>query len=173
MTRASRIAVMHQGGIQQFAEPRMTYERRANMFVAGFMRSPPMNFIPARLATGGNRPEVVIESDGAMLRLPMPHGGETLQAWRERELVLGVRPENIAHHGRRSYDDTGSVGELEAQVELVEPTGAETMVVIRLGGREVIARVDSDEAQAPGSLMRFAVDMRKACLFDPASEQLI
>ena len=56
---------------------------------------------------------------------------------------------------------------------MVEPTGAETMIVIRLGGREVIARVDPDEAQAPGSLMRFAIDMRKACLFDPASEQLI
>jgi multiple sugar transport system ATP-binding protein len=95
------------------------------------------------------------------------------QAWRERELTLGVRPENIAHHGRRACDDAGAVGELEAQVEVVEPTGAETMVVIRLGGREVIARVDPDEAQPPGSLMRFEVDMRKACLFDPASEQLI
>ena len=58
MTLASRIAVMHQGSIQQFAEPRTTYERPANMFVAGFMGSPPMNFIPARLAAGGNRPEV-------------------------------------------------------------------------------------------------------------------
>ncbi len=64
MTLASRIAVMHQGSIQQFAEPRTTYERPANMFVAGFMGSPPMNFIPARLAAGGNRPEVLIESDG-------------------------------------------------------------------------------------------------------------
>jgi multiple sugar transport system ATP-binding protein len=173
MTLASRIAVMHQGSIQQFAEPRIAYERPANMFVAGFMGSPPMNFIPARLAAAGNRPEVVIEGNGSTLRLPVPHAGETLQAWRERELVLGVRPENIAHHGRRAYDDAGAVGELEAQVEVVEPTGAETMVVIRLGGREVIARVDPDEAQPPGSLMRFEVDMRKACLFDPASEQLI
>ena len=63
--------------------------------------------------------------------------------------------------------------DLAAEVEVVEPTGAETMIVIRLGGSEVIARVDPDEAQAPGSLMRFAIDMRKACLFDPASEQLI
>src|SRR5918996_1650969 len=72
MTLASRIAVMPQGSIQQFAEPRTTYERPANMFVAGFMGSPPMNFIPARLAAGGNRPEVVIESNGAVLRLPLP-----------------------------------------------------------------------------------------------------
>jgi multiple sugar transport system ATP-binding protein len=95
------------------------------------------------------------------------------QAWRERELILGVRPENIAHHGRRAYAENGTVGEREAEVLVVEPTGVETMVVIRLGGREVIARVDPDEAQPPGSLMRFEVDMRKACLFDPASEQLI
>jgi multiple sugar transport system ATP-binding protein len=132
-----------------------------------------MNFIPARLAAGGNRPEVVIEGDGKSLRLPVPHADESLQAWRERELILGVRPENIAQHGRRAYDDGGAVGALEAEVEVVEPTGAETMIVIRLGGREVTARVDPDEAQPQGSLMRFEVDMRKACLFDPASENLI
>jgi multiple sugar transport system ATP-binding protein len=173
MTLASRIAVMHQGSIQQFAEPRTTYERPASMFVAGFMGSPPMNFIPARLAAGGSRPEVLIESDGRELRLPVPHADAALRAWRGRELVLGVRPENITHHGRRAFDGADAIGELEAEVEVVEPTGAETMVVIRLGGREVIARVDPDEAQPAGSLMRFAVDMRKACLFDPASERLI
>jgi multiple sugar transport system ATP-binding protein len=173
MTLASRIAVMHQGSIQQLAEPRIAYERPANMFVAGFMGSPPMNFVPARLAAGGDRPAVVVDNDGTSLSLPVPHAGEALQAWRERELVLGIRPENIAHHGRRSYDDGGAVGELEAEVEVVEPTGAETMVVIRLGGREVIARVDPDEAQPQGSLMRFEVDMRKACLFDPTTERLI
>jgi multiple sugar transport system ATP-binding protein len=103
----------------------------------------------------------------------VPHADAALQAWRERELVLGVRPESITHHGRRAFDEAGAVGQLEAEVEVVEPTGAETMVVIRLGGREVIARVDPDEAQPAGSLMRFAIDMRKACLFDPTSERLI
>ena len=101
-------------------------------------------------AEAGDSPHRV-EADGSSLALPPPSPGERWSC-----TVSATR-----------------LPRLEAKVEVVEPTGAETMVVIRLGGREVIARVDPDDAQAPGSLMRFAVDMRKACLFDPASERLI
>ena len=62
---------------------------------------------------------------------------------------------------------------LDARVEVVEPTGAETMVVLHLGGREMIARVEPDAAKPVGSQMRFGVDMAKACVFDPTTERLI
>ena len=167
MTLASRIAVMHQGRIQQLADPRTVYDRPANMFVAGFMGSPAMNFLPARVLPG---PQVLVDGDSPVA-LPLPPS-DALGAWLNREVVLGVRPENLSHHGRHGTQRPW-MGELEARVEVVEPTGAETMVVIHRAGREVVARVEPDEAMPVGSHMRFAVDMAKACLFDPATERLI
>ncbi|HMR33458.1 MAG TPA: sn-glycerol-3-phosphate ABC transporter ATP-binding protein UgpC [Geminicoccaceae bacterium] len=167
MTLASRIAVMHQGRIQQLADPRTVYDRPANLFVAGFMGSPAMNFIPARVLPGS----AVRIGTERPVDLPLPPS-DALGAWLNRDVVLGIRPENLSHHGRHGTQRPW-MGELEARVEVVEPTGAETMVVIHIDGREVIARVEPDEATPVGSTMRFGVDMAKACLFDPATELLI
>src|ERR1700733_4517569 len=72
MTLASRIAVMHQGRLQQFAEPRTVYDRPANMFVAGFMGSPSMNFLPARIAVSGPAAVELTECEGEAVRLALP-----------------------------------------------------------------------------------------------------
>src|ERR1700730_12053222 len=72
MTLASRIAVMHQGRLQQFAEPRTVYHRPANMFVAGFMGSPSMNFLPAKIALSGPAAVALEECEGEEVRLPLP-----------------------------------------------------------------------------------------------------
>ena len=77
MTLASRIAVMHQGVLQQFAEPRTVYDRPANMFVAGFMGSPPMNFLPAQSPVSGPAGVALAESEGQSTRLPLPDGVAT------------------------------------------------------------------------------------------------
>jgi multiple sugar transport system ATP-binding protein len=172
MTLASRIAVMHLGLIQQLADPRTIYERPANMFVAGFMGSPAMNFIPATIVGMGQYPGARIANGHGSLELALPPRNE-LAVWEGREVVLGIRPEHITHYQRHRADERPWMGSLEARVEVVEPTGAETMVVVHLGGREVIARVEPDAAQAVGSQMRFGVDMAKACVFDPETERLI
>src|SRR3954471_6155363 len=89
MTLASRIAVMHQGRVQQFAEPRQVYERPANMFVAGFMGSPAMNFIPAELASLEGRPAVAVELNGgkpALLPIPAARAPSGSQG---KRVVLG------------------------------------------------------------------------------------
>ena len=88
----------------------------------------------------------------------------------DREVVLGIRPECIAEHNRRFEDGRLLV---EAPVEMTEPTGAETIVLLRLGGHEVLGRVAPDIKLKPGEHARFALDTRKICLFDPATEQLI
>jgi multiple sugar transport system ATP-binding protein len=170
MTLASRIAVMHQGSIQQLADPRTVYERPANLFVAGFMGSPAMNFLPARVAREGNG--LVARLDEGRIALPLPER-DGLARWVDRAVVLGIRPEHLAEEGRRRHDPRPAQGVLEARVEVVEPTGAETLVVIRIGTVAVVARVEPDDARPVGSPMRFAVDMGKVCLFDPASERLI
>jgi multiple sugar transport system ATP-binding protein len=172
MTLASRIAVMHQGMLQQFAEPRTVYDRPANMFVASFMGSPPMNFLPAQIADSGPAGVVLTENNGRLTRLPLPKEVAMAGASGGR-VVLGVRPENLTRYDRRQAEETPYLGTIEALVEVVEPTGAETMVVVRIAGREVIARFEPNAAPPIGQPVKLAVDMAKACLFDPETEMLI
>jgi multiple sugar transport system ATP-binding protein len=172
MTLASRIAVMHHGMLQQFAEPRTVYDRPANMFVAGFMGSPPMNFLPAQIAVSGPAAVVLTEGNGQATRLPIPEkvaasGGDG------RRVVLGIRPENLTRYDPRRAEVTPYLGTIEAPVEVVEPTGAETMVIVRIAGNEVIARFEPNAAPSVGEPVKLAVDMAQACLFDPETERLI
>jgi len=173
MTMATRIAVMHQGEVQQFADPDTVYNRPANLFVARFMGAPPMNTVAARLV-GGERPVAVIGAGRPdEIRLPLPAEGGPPPDWRDREVVLGIRPEAIAEAGRRFGVEEGSFSTLEAPVEMTEPTGAETIVMMRLGGEPVLGRVAPDVRPVVGGAARFAVDTRRICLFDPATERLI
>ena len=172
MTLASRIAVMHQGAIQQFDEPQAVYDRPSNMFVAGFMGSPSMNFIPAQL----------IQANGsAAVSIPAPDGGTWNLALAEPlarapangKVVLGVRPEHLF----RSADDLKSrkpaLATLSAPVEVVEPTGAETIALLRIGERDVVGRFDPDGAPRLGELLPLGIDMAHACLFDPETQALL
>jgi multiple sugar transport system ATP-binding protein len=88
-------------------------------------------------------------------------------------VVLGIRPENLTRYDRRQAVETPYLGTIEARVEVVEPTGAETMVVVRIAGREVIARFEPNAAPSIGEPVKLAIDMAHACLFDPETEMLI
>jgi multiple sugar transport system ATP-binding protein len=170
MTLASRIAVMHHGELQQFDEPRQVYDRPANMFVAGFMGSPPMNFIPARIANGDGGALDVAAPNGARATIPLVR--PLAQGANGGEIVLGVRPEHISP-ARNGAANKAGAAKIDAVVDLVEPTGAETMVGLKLGEREIIARFDPDDAPRVGETIPLALDMAKACLFDAKSERLI
>jgi multiple sugar transport system ATP-binding protein len=166
MTLASRIAVMHKGELQQFARPRDVYDRPANVFVAGFMGSPSMNFLSAELA--GER---VTLDNGGDAPISLPLDGRPANAAPSRKVILGLRPEHISlHHPERATDGRPVVS---APVEIVEPTGAETMVALRLAGREVLARFEAHEAPEVGQSVPVAIDMARACLFDAQTERLI
>ena len=169
MTMATRIAVMHQGEVQQFADPDTVYNRPANLFVAGFMGAPPMNTFPARLeaTVGGVRAVIGQGEDAVTLAMPdafSPHA--------DRSVVLGLRPECIAEEHRRFGSDVPGLA-LEAPVEISEPTGAETIVVLRIGGERALARVSPDMRPSAGARARFSLDMRRVCLFDPETEALM
>jgi multiple sugar transport system ATP-binding protein len=171
MTMASRIAVMHQGSVQQFADPDTVYRYPANLFVARFMGSPPMNTMPARLEAGRGGPVVVVGAgrpDEVRLRL---QGYEAAAPFVGSDVVLGIRPECIAE-GSRVFSGAPPII-VEAPVEMVEPTGAETMVLLRLGGEPAMARITPDVRPAPGARASFALDTRRVCLFDPKTERLI
>jgi multiple sugar transport system ATP-binding protein len=166
MTLATRIAVLRQGVVQQFADPETVYNRPANLFVARFMGSPPMNTLSTRLEAASGGAVAVIGQGEAAVRLPVPAGSES---WIGREVVLGIRPECIAEPTRHFSDGPGPALTIAAPVEMIEPTGAETIVVLRLGHDRALGRVSPDLRYRVGETARFAVDTRKITLFDPAT----
>ncbi|MBB5752879.1 ABC transporter ATP-binding protein [Prosthecomicrobium pneumaticum] len=172
MTLASRIAVMHRGELQQFAEPHVTYNRPTNMFVAGFMGSPSMNFIPAQLTRADDRVAVTFPlADGGSAVLPL---ATDVAAERiGRAVVLGVRPEHLSRYDAEIHARKPGIATLSAPVEVVEPTGAETIAVLRFGALEVVGRFEPDSAPRMGERIRLGVDMTRACLFDPETQRLI
>ena len=171
MTLASRIAVMHKGEVQQFDEPDTVYNRPSNMFVAGFMGSPSMNFIAAEIGEAEGRQVVRFPLDqGRVAELALAQSAPKFA--RGRSVVLGIRPEHLSRHAPELRERPG-IAVMTAPVEVVEPTGAETMAVLRIGGKEVVGRFDPNDAPRQGEDMPLAVDMTRACLFDPVSELLL
>jgi multiple sugar transport system ATP-binding protein len=173
MTMATRIAVMNRGEVQQFADPDTIYNRPANLFVARFMGAPPMNTVQARLEGDGESVHAVIGTGGDTIRLKLPDAGTRLLPYREAGVVLGIRPECIAEPQRRFGINDAPPTLIDATVEMTEPTGAETIVILRLGGQRAIGRVAADMRLPVGSIQRFSIDTRKLCLFDPVTERLI
>ena len=171
MTLASRIAVMRDGALQQFDTPREIYDRPANIFVAGFMGSPAMNLIPARIAVADGALFAEIATiDGNTGRLQM---NEPAAALRQRDggaVLLGLRPEAITdpEHPDR---DSPAIREIQCRVAVTEPTGPDMLAVLELGGGEVTARLHAGARVEPGDLACFAVDMAKAVFFDPKTER--
>jgi len=166
MTLATRIAVMRQGVVQQFADPETVYNRPANLFVARFMGAPPMNTLSARLEATAEGTVAAIGQGEAAIRLPVPAGTE---GWIGREVVLGIRPECIAEPTRHFSDAPDAALTIAARVDMIEPTGAETIVVLRIGDDRALGRVSPDLRPRLGETAQFAVDTRKISLFDPAT----
>jgi len=152
MTMADKIVVMHDGLVEQVGAPLELYDSPANRFVAGFIGSPAMNFLPGRASGGG----IAIAGAGSALA-----AGARLEE--NREVILGVRPEHleIAPDG------------FEAEVVVVEPTGSETQVFARLGGREIAAVFRERHDFVPGQRIRLRPRADCLHLFDPSSGQRI
>ena len=166
MTLATRIAVMRQGVVQQFADPETVYNRPANLFVATFMGAPPMNTLAARVEAAPGGAVAVVGEGEAMSRFPV---SAAAVSWIGREVVLGIRPECIAEPTRHFSDAPQAALKLSARVEMIEPTGAETIVAMRIGDQRALGRVAPDLRHRLGDSAEFAVDTRKINLFDPAS----
>ena len=171
MTLATKIAVLKDGLLQQFGTPHEIYNNPANVFVADFMGSPAMNLIPAKIEANGAGCAVVLSRDGAA-PLHLKAANEGLRQHAGRDVIFGLRPEAITDESGADRNATGVV-HAPCHVEVVEPAGADTYVVTRLGGREVIGRMRSDMQVAPHSTVPFAFNMDKAVYFDPQSERRI
>ncbi|MDB5961839.1 MAG: transporter ATP-binding protein [Massilia sp.] len=154
MTLASRIVVMQAGQVQQIGTPAEVYERPANLFVAGFLGAPSMNFIAGEVdAYGFFRADAGARSLYVKLRHDLP-----------RRAVLGVRPEHIAIAGA-----AGHGGALQGTVALVEPMGNHQVVWIDCAGRQLSCIVSEQRQFAPGDAVGFDIDAARVSLFDPDS----
>ncbi len=160
MTLATKIVVMKSGIIQQMGTPAEIYNRPANLFVADFMGNPAMNLIPARTENGS----VIVTREGAGPMVLTDKRAVGMPA----EVILGLRPEDISEHGYRTGE---RVQEAECLIDIVEPAGADTFVMTRLGGKEITARLHSETGARAGQRMSLAFDLAKASYFDPRSGQ--
>ena len=166
MTLADRVVVMNGGRIEQIGTPHELYHAPKTRFVAGFIGSPAMNFIPCRLVETAGALTVQL---GEGLTLPVP--AERSAAYRPyagQSMLLGIRPEHITE--ARAY---AAGAEFVMPVDVVEPMGMETMVYFIVDGTEICARVTPEAALAPGERMRFMAEMRHMHLIDPQSERVI
>ncbi|WP_106476477.1 ABC transporter ATP-binding protein [Phytohalomonas tamaricis] len=172
MTLATRIAVMRGGELQQLGTPHDVYDDPNNLFVAGFMGSPSMNLIEARIEKDGEELVAWVETADDRLKLPVVRDREALGAYAGRRVILGLRPEAITDSRSANHQD-GIIYEAALNVEIIEPTGADLYVVTMLGGREVNARMRSGTAVEVGQSAPFAFDVARMVAFDPESEARI
>ena len=170
MTLATVIAVLKDGVLQQVGSPAEIYNTPANIFVADFMGSPAMNLVPARLdRTDGALVVSLQRADGSTTVLPLHRQSDAASGFVGRDVILGLRPESI-DDAPAADADGAQRHPLEAHVEVTQPTGADTLAMIRLGGREAVARLRAETGARAGERRRFMVDMSKAVLFDPETE---
>ncbi|GLU30025.1 sn-glycerol-3-phosphate ABC transporter ATP-binding protein UgpC [Brucella sp. NBRC 12950] len=167
MTLATRVAVMKDGIVQHLDEPQKVYDRPANVYVARFVGSPAMNIIPGVLDVRG-------EETGALVEIPGKTQGRitgiTLSPaakhkYHGKKLLVGIRPENFSVSAASQHA-------LNVDVDVVEPTGPDTLVVFHLGGVEVTARLAPNLVSA-GQEAHLSIDATKVVLFDADTEARI
>ncbi|MFV2033778.1 MAG: ABC transporter ATP-binding protein [Halocynthiibacter sp.] len=162
MTLASKIVVMQGGVIQQIGAPSEIYNRPANIFVADFMGSPAMNLIPAKARRTAQGVQLEIAREGGD---PLVLNDNRLKSL-PGNVTLGLRPEDITDPGSRVG---AHVAFADCLVDVVEPAGADTYVVSRLGGKGVTARLQAETDARAGAPIRLAFDLAKASYFSPES----
>lgn len=167
MTMGQRIVVMKDGVIQQVDAPLAVYDRPLNRFVAGFIGTPPMNFIEGHI----RRQEGVLVFDGGPgILLPVsPEAMAAVGAYCGKAITLGLRPEDI---GSTSAEQL-QAARILATVDVVEPMGAESFVYLRTPAATLVSRVDAHREYRVGQETMPAVFIRKAHYFDPVTEKRV
>ncbi|RYJ02422.1 MAG: TOBE domain-containing protein, partial [Acetobacteraceae bacterium] len=161
--------VMNHGNIEQVGPPQELYHHPRTRFVAGFIGSPSMNFMPAKLE--GNGAALTLHlADGIKLPIPAartaryaPHAG--------RDVLFGIRPEHLTE--TRQTEHRANIAVFEAAPEVVEPMGMETLLHFWMQGHEICARFDPAVEVSPGQRVPMAVDMDQMHLIDPKTDLVL
>ena len=159
MTLGDKVAVMKDGIIQQFGTPKQIYNDPANLFVASFIGSPPMNFIPLRLQRREGRLLALLDSGQARCELPLGMQDAGLE---DRDVIVGIRAEQIV----LAPAEPNGLPTIRAEAQVIEPTGPDTLVFVNLNGSKVCCRMAPDDAPQVGQSLNLQFDPAKVLLFD-------
>ena len=167
MTLADRVVVMSVGRVEQIGSPLEVYNKPVNMFVAGFIGSPQMNFFNVHYKDGRI-------SDGKGLNIGIPEGKAKLleeKGYNDKDLVFGIRPEDI--HSEEAFMETWPDSVIESKVVVSELLGATIQLHQEVDGTEFTAIVNSRDYHKPGDKVKMGFDVNKAHFFDPATEMTL
>lgn len=164
----TRIVVMKDGFIQQVDTPQHLYDMPCNMFVAGFIGSPQMNFINAVLSKNGGK--YTLDFDKYHVPVPESKVNADLDNYVGKEVVLGIRPEHV-------HDEPEEIAKaeclLKANVDVTELMGAEIYLYVNINGTPITARVEPASTAKPGDDIEIAFDLSKIHIFDKDTEKTI
>ena len=170
MTLGTRIVVMKDGVIQQVDTPQNLYEKPQNLFVAGFMGSPQMNFLDATVSVNGD--VACLNIGGKAIPLPPAKSKKLIDGGYEGKVVtFGIRPEDV--YDSEMFIESSPQSVFESTVKVYELLGAEVYLYFDLEEFPITARVDSRTNSRPGDSIRFALDVEKIHVFDKETEQVI
>jgi multiple sugar transport system ATP-binding protein len=154
MTMGQRIAVMSEARLQQVGTPQSLYDHPINRFVAGFIGSPSMNFLPVTVSGEGE--SFSLKAEGLDVPLPADFRGQVANG----QAIMGIRPEHL------DLQATGPAGTLQGNADVVEYLGNEELIHVSAGGNDVVAVVDSAYRVKPGDVLSLKVPLDKIHLFD-------
>jgi multiple sugar transport system ATP-binding protein len=170
MTMGDRIAVMKDGVIQQVADPLTLYTRPSNVFVAGFIGSPPMNLLRGHLRVLADGTYFIEDGTPApnslTVELPPAIAGRVTN-YRDKPVIFGIRPEDIEESGTNGF----SGPTIRARVDVSEPMGAETLLYVRTAGHTVIARAKGHRPHTPEEEIELVMNLSNAHIFDSETEE--
>ena len=173
LTLGDRLVLMKDGIVQQIGDPRTMYNRPANVFVAGFIGSPSMNFLDGKLdAENGS-----LWLDLDAFRLQVPPEAKNLDDYIDKNIIVGFRPEDISDKDRAGFASTGNV--MTARIDVIEPIGSEELLYVSAGKHTFVAEIQeisggtSEKRALVEKAIELAFNMDKLHLFDPETENAI
>jgi multiple sugar transport system ATP-binding protein len=169
MTLADRVVVMNHGRIEQIGPPNELYHKPATRFVAGFIGSPAMNFLPCWLEDIAGRLHIRL-TDRIAFPLPPGRAAQYQNVGRSEKLLLGLRPEHIAE--AKAHPEPG-IEAFDAVLDVTEPMGMETLIYFTLEGTQICGRVNPNAGALDGSALRMTVDLNNMHLLNEVTGAVI
>ncbi|MBR3538401.1 MAG: sn-glycerol-3-phosphate ABC transporter ATP-binding protein UgpC [Eubacterium sp.] len=170
MTLGTRIVVMKDGIIQQVDTPQNLYDHPTNLFVAGFMGMPPMNFIDSKVVKSGA--DVLLMFGSHSIKVPEAKANKLIAGgFIDKDVVLGIRPEDI--HDEQLFIESSPESVIDARINIYEMLGAEVYLYFSIDQFDITARVNARTTARPGDTVQFAFDLSKIHIFDKETEQVI
>lgn len=162
LTMGDKIVVMKDGKVQQIGSPLYLYNHPINKFVAGFIGSPPMNFLTVKIVEKNGQ---IIADEGSFEVTPTAQQAEALKKYIGKEVFFGIRPEDLDY-----TKDDSAPNRMQMKVSIIEPLGAETHLYLATKSQQVIARTEPDNTFRIGDTVSFIPDVEKAKFFDKETE---